>query len=508
MPKSARALDMGSTKRERDDDEAPPATMDDNVERPHLELERASDYETLETLGKGQFGVVTKAKRRRDDQVVAMKQLRFDFDKEGFPLEALREITLLSSIRHPNIVAMHAVACGDGDAPADWYLVMDPAGYELTSVVQGARCRPLTESQVKHLMLQLLRALAALHSVWVMHRDLKPANVLVDDRGVLRLCDFGLARRVCAGPELFEFEARRETIAGIELYGRRDGEQQRRSAERTHTPNVVSGHYRPPEVLLGVRDYGRSVDLWSAGCIFGELLSRTVLFAGKDEPDQLRQIFTLLGEPTAEYWPLYPHLARHRGFSFESATGHDLHRRVQHGGQQLLRLRFPAGGFEGAHQPFNSAIALVSPLGHVTTALSNTGFALLCRMLETCPERRITANDAKRDRWFSSKPLPEPLTPTDLGPLLQLAKIADATATAIPTFAATGFSNQPLPPILQFAAGAHPAFALGGSFTAPSANIPAPESRGSGAAVAQAIALARARALATRAPDPAPSFTR
>ena len=74
----------------------------------------------------------------------------------------------------------------------------------------------------------------------------------------------------------------------------------------THTPNVISGHYRPPEVLLGCRDYGRSVDLWSAGCIFGELLSRQILFAGKDEPDQLRVIFYLLGEPSSTEWPLYP----------------------------------------------------------------------------------------------------------------------------------------------------------------------------------------------------------
>ena len=91
----------------------------DDVERPTLLVQLASDYDTFAEIGKGQFGVVSSArlkkkgaKRTAQPEVVAMKQLRFDFEKEGFPLEALREITLLSSLRHPNIVRMHAVACG------------------------------------------------------------------------------------------------------------------------------------------------------------------------------------------------------------------------------------------------------------------------------------------------------------------------------------------------------------------------------------------------------------
>jgi len=340
QPKSARALDIGSSVGQQaalPDPDAPVLVVsrEDDVERPTLPIHRIQAYDSVGELGKGQFGIVSQAVRLKGTglrEVVAIKMLKFDFEHEGFPIEALREITLLSSLRHPNIVRMQAVACEPGDTLIGWHLVMEPAGHELTTLVKGARRRPMTEAQVKYLMLQLLRALAALHSVWVMHRDLKTPNVLVDDRGVLRLCDFGLARRVCCGLELdvmgdafhstnhfgnvsnlskrkfflgetlFAASTRKRRCTDVAIHHKNSSE-----SYATHTPNVISGHYRPPEVLLGCRDYGRSIDLWSAGCIFAELLSRQVLFAGKDEPDQLRMIFNLLGEPSEKEWPLYPH---------------------------------------------------------------------------------------------------------------------------------------------------------------------------------------------------------
>lgn len=344
QPKSAKALDVVSAtlaSHSKEVDAQPTLSGEDNVERPTLPIHMIHVYDTLGELGKGQFGVVSQAVRRKGSsttgKVVAIKLLKFDFDREGFPLEALREITLLSSLRHPNIVRMHAVACSSDQEPPEWHLVMEPAGHELTTLVKGARRRPMTEAQVKNLMLQLLRALAALHSVWVMHRDLKTPNVLVDDKGVLRLCDFGLARRVCCGLELelvgkvqsaetntdtFEishhnfFVADTQGAKRLRCEGAREEivkpvtHRKPNESYTTHTPNVISGHYRPPEVLLGCRDYGRPIDLWSAGCIFAELLSRQILFPGKDEPDQLRIIFDLLGEPSSKEWPLYARVVR------------------------------------------------------------------------------------------------------------------------------------------------------------------------------------------------------
>jgi len=533
QPKTARALDIGSSAQQGALPEEPNAPVmalpgEDDVERPTLPIHPIGVYDTLGELGKGQFGVVSQAVRHKGDgmrEVVAIKMLKFDFYKEGFPLEALREITLLSSLRHPNIVRMHAVACGAGEAR--WHLVMEPAGHELTTLIKGARRRPMTEAQVKHLMLQLLRALAALHSVWVMHRDLKTPNVLVDDKGVLRLCDFGLARRVCCGLELEAmgdasyatdesyarayadlskhkfFTQVNPATASVHKHKASAGKhsspsllQRIKTSESyaTHTPNVISGHYRPPEVLLGCRDYGRSIDLWSAGCIFGELLSRKILFAGKDEPDQLRMIFQLLGKPSDKEWPFYSHLARLRGFRFESSM--QMPTPMPKGGTDLLRHKFPASGFDGTHAPLN-AMSLVTPLTHITTSLNNTGFSLLSRLLEKCPERRVAAEDAKRDRWFTSRPSPEALGVTDIMPLLQLAKIQDVAGQNVPQFAPTGFSNQALPPLIMLAqvagnAAVNP-FALTRDFSQNAVNS---SSTGASANVAAALAIARVRALA------------
>ena len=120
------------------------------------------------------------------------------------------------------------------------------------------------------------------------------------------------------------------------------------------------------------------------------------------------------------------------------------------GGTDLLRRKFPASGFDGTHPPLNT-LSLTTPLTHVTTSLNNTGFALLSRLLDTCPEHRITAEDAKRDRWFTSRPPPDALGVTDIMPLLQLAKIQDIASDHVPQFAPTWFSNQPQPPLVALA---------------------------------------------------------
>lgn len=183
----------------------------------------------------------------------------------------------------------------------------------------------------------------------------------------------------------------------------------------THTPRVVSGHYRPPEVLLGARNYDSAVDLWSAGCIFAELLARRILFEGSDEMDQLHRIFTCLREPTPEQWPEYKRLCKAQGYCFkpsitvmsEEKTGSSRpsEEALNETRHERLRARFPAEGYD----PRNVHADVVKPC-----ALDDHGFKLLSMCLECNPSSRMDAPSALKSQWFTQSPFRERLCVQDL----------------------------------------------------------------------------------------------
>lgn len=113
---------------------------------------------------------------------------------------------------------------------------------------------------MKCLLEQLLQGVAHLHDNWILHRDLKTSNILLSHSGILKIGDFGLARE----------------------YG---------SPLKAYTSIVVTLWYRAPELLLGVKEYSTPIDVWSVGCIFGELLTLEAIFQGKSEADQINKIF-------------------------------------------------------------------------------------------------------------------------------------------------------------------------------------------------------------------------
>ncbi|WFC99916.1 cyclin-dependent kinase [Malassezia yamatoensis] len=227
------------------------------------------EFEKLNRIEEGSYGVVSRARNRNTGQIVALKQLKLEKEKQGFPITSLREIHTLMEARHPHIVELKEVVVGD--TLSQVYLVMEFVEHDLKTLLSTMRT-PFLQSEIKTLMQQILSAVAWMHTRWIVHRDLKTSNLLMTNRGQIKIADFGLAR----------------------LFG---------DPIQDMTALVVTLWYRAPELLLGTSKYDTAVDMWSVGCIFSELLLKEPLFQGKNETDQLARIFRLLGKPTESTWP-------------------------------------------------------------------------------------------------------------------------------------------------------------------------------------------------------------
>ncbi|BES95274.1 Hypothetical protein NTJ_08083 [Nesidiocoris tenuis] len=225
-------------------------------------------YERLEKIGEGTYGVVYKAKHKATGEIVALKRVRLDSDSEGLPSTTLREISLLKELSHPNIVALKEIIYGDNNT---LYMSFEYMLEDLKKFMDD-RTRPCPPSLVKSYMKQLLSAIKYCHSEYIVHRDLKPQNLLIDRQGHIKLADFGLARH----------------------YG---------IPHRGYTHEVITLWYRAPEILLGTKVYTSAVDIWSLGCIMSELITLKPLFPGDSEIDQLFRIFRTLGTPDEKTWP-------------------------------------------------------------------------------------------------------------------------------------------------------------------------------------------------------------
>jgi serine/threonine protein kinase len=132
----------------------------------------------------------------------------------------------------------------------DVYIISELMDTDLHRVIYSRQ--KLTDDHVQFFLYQMLCALKYMHSAKVIHRDLKPSNILLNSNCDLKLCDFGLSRGLTAGHE-----------------GTND-----------LTEYVVTRWYRAPEIMLSCQDYTTAIDVWSVGCIFGEMLGRKPLFPG------------------------------------------------------------------------------------------------------------------------------------------------------------------------------------------------------------------------------------
>ncbi|PYI05236.1 Pkinase-domain-containing protein [Aspergillus sclerotiicarbonarius CBS 121057] len=321
-----------------------------------------ANFERLNHIEEGSYGYVSRAKDITTGEVVALKKLKMDNSPDGFPVTGLREIQTLLEARHQNIVYLREVVMGtkmDEYVPHSYplpqllqptnntrvYLVMDFLEHDLKTLLDDIS-EPFLPSEVKTILLQVLSGLDFLHDQWIMHRDLKTSNLLLNNRGEVKIADFGMARYYGDPPPKL-------------------------------TQLVVTLWYRSPELLLGAEKYSTEIDMWSIGCIFGELLTKEPLLQGKNEVDQVSKIFALTGPPTQQTWPEFRSLPNAKSLRLPPTSS------APAGNPPLLpRAKFPF--------------------------LTNAGLHLLSSLLALNPSARLSTKECLAHRYFREDPRPKP----------------------------------------------------------------------------------------------------
>jgi len=224
-------------------------------------------YTDTKVIGNGSFGVVYQAKLCDSGEMVAIKKVLQDKRFKN------RELQIMRRLDHCNIVSLLYFFYTSGEKKDEIYLNL-VLEYIPETVYKVARQyskqkQTIPVTFIKLYMYQLFRSLAYIHSHGICHRDIKPQNLLLDpDSGILKLCDFGSAKHLVRGEPNVSY--------------------------------ICSRYYRAPELIFGATDYTTNIDVWSAGCVFAELMLGQPIFPGDSGVDQLVEIIKVLGTPTRE----------------------------------------------------------------------------------------------------------------------------------------------------------------------------------------------------------------
>eukprot|EP00392_Amoebophrya_sp_AT5.2_P002234 g2239.t1 len=428
--------------------------------------------------------------REHSERLFALKKVNLRNEKEGFPLSAIREIRLLKRLKHPNIVALRDLIWTPQERANKFrgvvHLVFEFVEHDLTGLLIY-RKRMFHLSEVKNMATQILTGLNFLHQHEIMHRDLKLSNVLVSNDGVLKIADFGLSR-YCEDPGLsaiavlppVEFQEVDEgheagaplagvprsgassparTTSNARNYKQRAADDPERPQHPGHSssnaagsaaaaavpPSVVGAQftnrvitlwYRPPELLLGCKVYGKEVDIWSVGCVIGELILGRPLFPLDNEKKVYQRIAEFCGKPTPDTWPdlffkkasVFPH---RQAFGVEMG----LARGCQTADERMFQMEedddddfgVPVDGVEEGDEDFNEyetpfeelfgkVVVVVDPVvvdgdhvGHATTGSTGGGRSatkgsFMASMLAMDPSRRKSCQQILSHAFLRTEP--------------------------------------------------------------------------------------------------------
>ncbi|PWN90390.1 putative KIN28-cyclin-dependent ser/thr protein kinase [Acaromyces ingoldii] len=294
-----------------------------------------TSYAKLAKVGEGTYASVFLARHTATSRKVAIKKIKVVDSKDGMDMSAIREVKVLRELRHPNVIELVDVFSSGSTATPSLNLVLEFLDTDLERLI-GDTNLVFKPGDIKSWMLMLCRGLEFCHRHYILHRDLKPNNLLISPQGELKIADFGMAREWAD--------------AGLRM-----------------TPVVITLWYRPPELLMGSRHYSTTVDMWSVGCIFAELLVRRPFITGEAELQQLSRIWQVLGSPTEKDWP----------------------------GMKTLPLYMPS-----TEQFPKPTLRFIFP------AASQDTIDMISKLLLYDPSKRMSANEALHHPYFRSQPAP------------------------------------------------------------------------------------------------------